>query len=290
MATAKNTAIKPRFALTLREKKSHHMMEKQPRYDILVNDKVQGELYYNMRGYVGYLPTVHGSVMNIGERAISAFRKEAMILNREAIQAIDAAKADPRRITQTWPTEDNTILLAKSETVVGNTVDFHHIPRRTFLTAQALFGEDVGLAFFGRDAVKPAPDGAVALIPESEAFAGDACANIATRRIDAAEADLHQRAIEWTFDTVDPQVKLVIGHRVFGDADPEPYFVDRLDLEMSRARLKDALRIGDLKAGAPAPIANEDDCLFMQAEFPRFDPTTGASREPEPETATGPEF
>lgn len=282
---ATRLAARPRFALTLREKKSPHMLERTPRYDVLVNDKVQGELYFNMRGYVGYLPTVRGSVMDIGERPISAFRKEAMILNREAIRTIEATAADPRRITQTWPTSDSSTLLARSESVILSEVDFHHIPRKAYNTARALFGDDVGLAFFGCDAVKPSPEGPVALIPESEGLPGKGFENIPVRLIDAAEADLHERAVERVIDTVDPQVKLVIGRRMIEDAEPEPYFVDRVSLELGRGWFKDALRIGDLRQVAPAEILHEDDKRFLETHFPAFERETA----PDPDYSFGPE-
>jgi hypothetical protein len=59
------------------------LLERTPRYDIVLNDKVVGPLTYNMRGYIGYLPTPTGSKLDIGERSISAFKREVAALNRE---------------------------------------------------------------------------------------------------------------------------------------------------------------------------------------------------------------
>lgn len=54
------------------------------RYDVLLNGQFFGELYFNMRGYVGCLPLPGGSRLNIGERAISAYKAEIKKINREA--------------------------------------------------------------------------------------------------------------------------------------------------------------------------------------------------------------
>ena len=63
------------------------IMEKEPRYDVLLHGKKIGQLYFNMRGYVGTLPTPRGAQLNIGERGISAYRKAVAQLNREWAEA-----------------------------------------------------------------------------------------------------------------------------------------------------------------------------------------------------------
>jgi len=60
------------------------MLETKMRYDVVLNGQVVGDLYFNMTGYVGYLPTPEGRKLDIGERGISAFRREIAALNREA--------------------------------------------------------------------------------------------------------------------------------------------------------------------------------------------------------------
>ena len=42
-----------------------------------------GQLYFNMRGYVGTLPTPSGTQLCIGERTITAYRKTVAQLNKE---------------------------------------------------------------------------------------------------------------------------------------------------------------------------------------------------------------
>ncbi len=74
--------------ITLQEtRKNNAPFEREPRYNVLFRGKIFCELYYNMTGYVGYLPSpkedgtpVH---LTIGERGISAYKKEIAILNKE---------------------------------------------------------------------------------------------------------------------------------------------------------------------------------------------------------------
>ena len=57
--------------------------EKESRYDVLLHGKKVGQLYFNLRGYVGTLPTPSGTQLCIGERTITAYRKAVAQLNRE---------------------------------------------------------------------------------------------------------------------------------------------------------------------------------------------------------------
>jgi hypothetical protein len=57
--------------------------ETTPRYDVMLHGQRFTQLYYNMRGYVGYLPTPDGGRLDIGEKSISVFRREVAALNRE---------------------------------------------------------------------------------------------------------------------------------------------------------------------------------------------------------------
>jgi len=66
------------------------ILETHSRYDVLLHGKKVGQLYFNMRGYVGTLPTSSGSELYIGERGISAYRKAAAQLNREWAKAGEA--------------------------------------------------------------------------------------------------------------------------------------------------------------------------------------------------------
>jgi hypothetical protein len=50
------------------------------------------QLYFNMKGYVGYLPTPDGAKLDIGEKSISVFRREVAALNREFAAAATASK------------------------------------------------------------------------------------------------------------------------------------------------------------------------------------------------------
>jgi hypothetical protein len=71
-------------AITLVEtREGCQILETHPRYHVFLHGKKVGELYFNLRGYVGTLPTPSGAELYIGERGISAYRKAAAQLNRE---------------------------------------------------------------------------------------------------------------------------------------------------------------------------------------------------------------
>jgi len=63
--------------------------EKTPRYLVMFHGQRYGELYFNMTGYTGgYLPCPGSKPdspipLHIGEKPISAYRKEIARLNRE---------------------------------------------------------------------------------------------------------------------------------------------------------------------------------------------------------------
>jgi hypothetical protein len=68
--------------------------EREPRYDVILYDTRipgdRGQLWFNMRGYIGQLPTPEGGTISIGEKPITAWRREAAKLNRE-FAALDRA-------------------------------------------------------------------------------------------------------------------------------------------------------------------------------------------------------
>jgi hypothetical protein len=69
------------------------MMEATPRYNVMLEGVKVGQLYYNMRGYVGNLPTPDGHNLYVPEGGIARFRREAARLNREFAAAEKAARA-----------------------------------------------------------------------------------------------------------------------------------------------------------------------------------------------------
>lgn len=71
------------------------MCETKMPYDVLLNDKVVGEIYFNMRGYVGSLPLPDGSAAWMPEGPISSFRKEVRAINLKARQALAASLDAP---------------------------------------------------------------------------------------------------------------------------------------------------------------------------------------------------
>lgn len=82
-------AVPGKHVLTIKEKPSPHIFESKSRYHVLVNDEFQEELYFNMKGYVGSLPLLCGNSLSIGEKGISAFKREASIINREEREVLE---------------------------------------------------------------------------------------------------------------------------------------------------------------------------------------------------------
>lgn len=67
-------------------------METKPRYDVMLNGKLFLQLYFNMRGYAGYLPVPPSAdsenqnrptCLQVGEKGISAYKKELGRVNKE---------------------------------------------------------------------------------------------------------------------------------------------------------------------------------------------------------------
>lgn len=98
------------FKLTLKERKSPHFMEDKPRYDVQVNGVTVCELYYNMHGYRGYLMGINGLKYDMGERGISAYKREAAALNRDAKLALARHEKDGRKVVAAHLTRESHIL------------------------------------------------------------------------------------------------------------------------------------------------------------------------------------
>ena len=94
-------------------RKDRAMLEKESRWDVLLNGIKFGQLYFNMRGYVGYLPTPPSEgqttpgKLTIGEKGLRAYRKEVAQLNQEwaiflnrANKTCESITSDERRVKQ----------------------------------------------------------------------------------------------------------------------------------------------------------------------------------------------
>jgi hypothetical protein len=72
------------FKLSLQEtRRGCAICETTPRYNVVLNGETVGQLYFNMRGYVGSLPTPSGAWLAMPESGVSAYRREVARLNRE---------------------------------------------------------------------------------------------------------------------------------------------------------------------------------------------------------------
>jgi hypothetical protein len=68
------------------------MLETTLRYNVMLRGVKVGQLFYNMRGYAGSLPTPEGRSLYVPEGGISRFRREVAILNREFAAADKTAE------------------------------------------------------------------------------------------------------------------------------------------------------------------------------------------------------
>lgn len=58
------------------------LMEKEARYDVLLNGVKVGQLSFNMKGYCGTLPLPNGRKLVMPEAGIGTYRKMAARINR----------------------------------------------------------------------------------------------------------------------------------------------------------------------------------------------------------------
>ena len=70
------------------------MMETTPRYNVMLHGVKVEQLWWNLKGFVGNLPTPDGSSLYVPESGIARFRREVAKLNREfaAADSVMAAK------------------------------------------------------------------------------------------------------------------------------------------------------------------------------------------------------
>lgn len=288
--------------ITLQESPGRHMMERHPRYAVLVNGEPRGELYFNMTGYVGTLPMVQGGVMNIGERPISAFRKEVSILNREAQAALDAGENDPRKVIMVRPTSDNRFVMAFSRHA-DEDPGIHLLSRTEFSNARRLFPiknvsdgsfvnakSPIGLGFFSDTdfSGNPQEDPVILLEPGDE-WLGPALGSLPFRVMDEQEARTHSERIDRTFETADEETILVIGAHVSADADPDPQFVTRSSLRFAQHVFGDEVRVGDLRTAPAAAIPDPEIRAALAADFPTL-VLDGEADEPRPHDDCSCEF
>lgn len=146
------------FKLSLREKKSPHFMETKPRYDVLVNDKVVDELYFNMTGYRGCLMSIDGHRVALRESGISTFKREVGVINREAKIRLERNSCGDHHLTK-WDLTINsnvmhlTFLASSADPEPEVTM---YVDTLQFKAATALMDpSDVTPLFF--DAVDAAP-------------------------------------------------------------------------------------------------------------------------------------
>lgn len=262
----------PQHIITIRPTSGSSRGSDKPLHDVLVNGIKQGELYYNLRGYRGTLPMVGGSQMDIGEAGITAWKREARVLNREAaIQVQDGAEG-PRRIRLTRPTSDNRKVLAIS-TCPGEPDQAHLLSRRELMHGRALLGrDDIGIGFLTETEFtgNPEEDPILKLQGDDTALM-PLLAGRRTHVMNGLEAEEHERYIDKIYATSDDEVMVVVGTRVVDDVDPEPYYVTRRSLAFGQKIFGDALRIGDLDQVDPVRVSDPATRSALRGQFTWLD-------------------
>jgi hypothetical protein len=78
-----------KWKITLQETtKGRHFMERTKRWQVMLNGKPWGDpFYFNMRGFVGTLPTPSGGKFSPPEVSLTSLRAIVADLNREAANA-----------------------------------------------------------------------------------------------------------------------------------------------------------------------------------------------------------
>lgn len=75
-------------------KQGLEMLETTKRYNVMLHGVKVDQLWFNMRGYVGYLPLPDGSKLSMPEGSLASYKREVARLNREfAAAAITAGAA-----------------------------------------------------------------------------------------------------------------------------------------------------------------------------------------------------
>jgi hypothetical protein len=69
------------------------MMETTKRFNVMLHGVKVEQLWWNMKGYVGNLPTPDGLSLYVPEGSLASFRREITKLNREFAAAAATAQA-----------------------------------------------------------------------------------------------------------------------------------------------------------------------------------------------------
>lgn len=257
--------------LKIAENPRREIAESTPRYDVILNGKTVGELYYNMRGYNGTLPTVHGHGFSISEEPISKVKSTVAMLNREAKKAIEAAASDPHKVSSHVPSEDNRFVYAFSF-MKGDEPQAHLIGRRQLIRAREMFGADpIGLDFFHQEEIRP--DSPSALLPENFSWVTEEIPGLKARMMTPGERISHGQMIEDhdVHKTDNAETLLVIGRDSPEDEYPDIAYVTRISYDFAKRSLGKHLRLGDLDKAEPAAIENARSLAVLRAEFPDED-------------------
>ena len=83
---------KPAIEL-IETRQGREIMETTPRYNVMLHGVKVEQLWWNLKGFVGNLPTPDGSSLYVPESGIARFHREVAKLNREFAVADKAIAA-----------------------------------------------------------------------------------------------------------------------------------------------------------------------------------------------------
>ncbi|MBT28962.1 MAG: hypothetical protein CMO01_04800 [Thalassobius sp.] len=109
-----------------------------------------------MQGYRGALMDVHGNRISLGEKGISAWKREVAAINREAREVLAANAGDARRLTDWRHTETGEVMhLVFSDPDGGSETREFQVEESTFRAGMELLGrEHLGPGFFVGEAIE----------------------------------------------------------------------------------------------------------------------------------------
>lgn len=268
---------KPQFRVELKETRGS-FMETKPRYEVLLNGKKVDELYFNMTGYRGALPTIYGSKLDLGESAISTWRKEIAAVNREASQRLTIAGHTSMRIIQTVPTENKHIDLAVAVDAVTDEIQTQYVSRSSLRKVREIFRatdyeKSTPLALLNDADPDEKPR---AVFADGNSWVLRALPDLPHVIVGDKDYAPYQRVIGEIIETKADGVFIAISRNE--DGEPDAHFVDSWSGKIALSNNGTETRLSDMREVEGVPVARVDDGHFIRDICPWFDPWAGQGK------------
>lgn len=259
-----------KFKLSIVETSTPHMLERNKRYEVLINgEKLEkitgrsGEIYYNMTGYRGAIPTVDGTFIDPGERPISAFRKivsEQNTLAKAAIIEQEEDKVKVRHLTDSLDPRYHVIILTDGQALYarkshvamfeGGLIGAGDSLVRRFSTPEVPTVKSYEIRDAIRDILRQQKKMNAPLLPETSSIKEAYPDEIDIGKLLRVHTELSMNAIESISS------RLVLRWIAEEKAKNEIGMIVDLD-DLQASNFLDDPRFADLPAAAPARAAND---------------------------------